>query len=78
MTTEDKLARMTSINQQLRRQLEQCRREVVEECAKMCETHWPYPSDEKSGEWVLKPTPECITGTVGELYAKGLRGMIGE
>lgn len=78
MTTEDKLDRMTAINQQLRRQLEQCRRDVVEECAKMCETHWPYPGGEAGGKWVLKPTPDHVTGHVGELYAEGLRGMIGE
>lgn len=78
MTTEDRLDRMTAINRQLRRQLEQCRKDVVEECAKFCETHCPYPGEEAGGKWVLKPTPERITVTVGSLYAKGLRGMIGE
>jgi len=69
---------MVSINHQLRRQLEQCRKDVVEECAKMCETYWPYPSDKKAGEWVLRPIPEHIESTVGSLYAGKLREMIGE
>ncbi len=77
MTPEDKLERMTAINRQLRRQLEQCRKDVVEECAKMCETHWPYPSDEQVGDWVLRPTPEHVTSHLGDVYAKGLRGMVG-
>jgi hypothetical protein len=37
MSLEDQLQRQTNINLQLRRQLEACRRNTVEYCAKFCE-----------------------------------------
>lgn len=39
MSIEDQLQRQTNINIQLRRQLEQCRKDVVEYCAQFCEDH---------------------------------------
>lgn len=37
MTLDEQLQRQIGINVKLRRQLEQCRKDVVEECAKFCE-----------------------------------------
>ena len=39
MSIEDQLQRQTNINIQLRRQLEACRKDTVEYCAKYCEDH---------------------------------------
>jgi hypothetical protein len=39
LSIEDQLQRQTNINIQLRRQLEQCRKDVVEYCAQFCEDH---------------------------------------
>lgn len=39
MTLEDQLARQIGINIKLRRQLEHCRKDVVEQCVKFCEEH---------------------------------------
>jgi hypothetical protein len=77
----DALQRQININIQLRRQLEACRRDVVEECAKFCEDHFvsldfgaegrakPYKLQEHDKAWKLN--------YAGDLYAKGLRGIIG-
>ena len=78
MSSEQQLQRQIGINLQLRRKLEAARRDVVEECAKFCGEHWPYPSDDTMGEWVLRPAPEHVIGHSGELYAKGLRAMINQ
>ena len=39
MTPEEQLQRQIGINLRLRRKLEQCRKDVVEECVKFCEEH---------------------------------------
>jgi hypothetical protein len=76
MTTDDKLARMTAINQTLRRQLEQCRKETVEACAKFCEEHSVAHGDH--GSFLIPLRRHHFADNPGDSYAKGLRGMIGE
>jgi hypothetical protein len=75
MIVEDEITRQTNINLQLRRQLEECRRDVVEVCAKFCE-------DRDAGHnprvgWSLIPRTEDIGTHAGQAYAAGLRGLIG-
>ena len=76
MSIEDQLQRQTNINIQLRRQLEQCRKDVVEYCAKFCEDHnVTYGSKGVT----LEPALELSGfGHSGEAYANGLRGIIGK
>lgn len=71
VSIEDKLERQIHINIKLRRQLEQARRDVVEECAKFCEDH---EAIREMGSWYLEEgqSPEGMT------YAKGIREMIGK
>jgi hypothetical protein len=76
MNIEDQLQRQININHQLRRQLETARRDAVEYCAKFCEDHIQQDGvDGKS----LKPVrmADGFTHT-GQLYAEGLRGIIGK
>lgn len=74
MTVEEQLQRQININLQLRRQLETCRRDVVEVCAKFCEDR-DVNYSQKAG-WFLgregarQPHP-------GNAYAVGLRRQIG-
>lgn len=81
----DALQRQININLQLRRQLEACRKDTVEYCAKFCEgqvvviTAWPREKHDR----VLKPSPVMLDrdGVIeheGHLYAKGLREIIGK
>ena len=72
MSLEDQLQRQTNINLQLRRQLEACRRNTVEYCAKFCEEH---EAEYKSEGIVLVPVKYSW---MGRGYAKGLRGIIGK
>ena len=68
----DQLQRQININIQLRRQLENCRKDVVEYCAKFCEDH--AVTDTVNGTEMRpshRPHP-------GHYYAKGLRGIIGK
>mgnify|MGYP000269933397 CR=1 FL=1 len=69
MSIEDELQRQKNINMHLRRQLERCRRDVVEHCAKFCEDH---EAIKENGRWYLEEggSPE------GKAYANGLRGII--
>ena len=72
----DELQRQININLQLRRQLETARRDAVEYCAKFCEEHIEQNGAEGKS---LKPVrmENGFTHT-GQLYAKGLRGIIGK
>jgi hypothetical protein len=73
MKNEDELQRQININIQLRRQLEQCRKDVVEYCAKFCEDH---EVEREMGKWYLQ---ESVTKNhEGKAYAEGLRGIIGK
>jgi hypothetical protein len=73
MSIEDELQRQKNINLHLRRQLERCRRDVVEHCAKFCESH---EVAEENGDWYIV---EMEDGSPeGKAYADGLRGMIKE
>lgn len=76
MSIEDQLQRQTNINIQLRRQLEKCRKDTVEYCAKFCEDNIQQDGIEGKS---LKPVrmADGFTHT-GQLYAKGLRGIIGK
>lgn len=67
MSNEEELQRQIGINLQLRRKLEGVRRDVVEECAKFCETHMAFHD-------TTVPVNHSATGAA---YAKGLRGLIG-
>lgn len=71
MSIEDQLQRQTNINIQLRRQLEKCRKDTVEYCAKFCEEH---EAIRKIGQWYLE---ECGSPE-GSAFAKGLREIIGK
>jgi hypothetical protein len=76
MSIQDELTRQTNINLQLRRQLEACRREVVEKCAKFCEDH--AAGYHPRAGWDLMPRTEKYGTHAGQAYAKGLRGLIGQ
>jgi hypothetical protein len=74
--SEDSLQRQIAINLQLRRQLETARRDAVEYCAKWCEDHVEQNGAEGKS---LKPVRMAEGFThAGELYAAGLRGIIGK
>ena len=75
MNIEDKLQRQININLQLRRQLEACRRDVVEECAKFCEDHEVFVDDR--GNISVVPAKKKYIHE-GDSYAEGLRGIIGK
>ena len=69
----DELDRQRTINVKLRRQLEKCRQDTVEYCAKFCEDHEVgFVSGlclpRKEGGDRVHP---------GDGYARGLRGIIG-
>lgn len=71
----DQLQRQININLQLRRQLEACRRDVVEYCAKFCEEN---EVGINMNNYVISPTQKDRTYThPGDGYAKGLRESIG-
>lgn len=77
MSIEDQLQRQTNINIQLRRQLEQCRKDTVEYCAKFCEDH--------EVGWDCGKSICVFTGKegrryriAGDGYAEALRGIIGK
>lgn len=72
MSTQDELQRQININLQLRRQLEECRRDVVEKCAKFCEDR-DVGYDYKKG-WYLSPEG-ARQPQPGNAYADGLRGF---
>ena len=74
MSLEDQLQRQTNINLQLRRQLEACRRDTVEYCAKFCEEH---EVESSPYEWGVSLVPKEFS-YIGNFYAKGLRGIIGK
>ena len=72
----DALQRQININIQLRRQLEQCRKDVVEYCAKFCEDHAMRYSEKLDKLVLVEQTDKKIVHT-GFYYAEGLRGIIG-
>lgn len=76
MSIEDQLQRQTNINIQLRRQLEKCRKDTVEYCAKFCEEH--VEQDWADGKSLKPVRMENGFTHAGQLYAKGLRGIIGK
>lgn len=76
MSIEDELQRQRNINLHLRRQLERCRRDVVEHCAKFCESH---EVAEENGDWyIVEMEDGWTTSCEGKAYAAGLRGLIGQ
>jgi hypothetical protein len=77
MNNEDALQRQTNINIQLRRQLEQCRKDTVEYCAKFCEDHAVTYCGTNGA--TLEPAIK-VQGFdhSGKEYAEGLRRIIGK
>lgn len=72
----DELQRQININIQLRQQLERCRRDVVEYCAKFCEDN---EMSLANGKYIPMAAQEDRKYThSGDGYAKGLRGIIGK
>lgn len=73
----DQLQRQININIQLRRQLEQCRKDTVEYCAKFCEDH---EMGFDRGNYVCMPSPRGDASYThpGDSYAKALREIIGK
>ena len=72
----DQLQRQININIQLRRQLENCRKDVVEYCAKFCEDH---EVGLERGKYVCAPSQADRNFThAGDGYAQALRGIIGK
>ncbi len=82
MSIEDQLQRQTNINIQLRRQLEQCRKDTVEYCAKFCEEHVVFPDfgdkERKRRYKLIEYDKSSGWNHEGDQYAKGLRGIIGK
>ena len=78
MSSEEKLQRQVNINLQLRRQLENCRRDVVEYCAKFCEEHEVVQSLRGGSSLELMPKEGRSYTHPGDTYAKCLRGLIGK
>lgn len=70
MSVEDELDRQRAINVKLRRQLERCRQDTVEYCAKFCEDH--AITDTMDG-LEMKPSHRPHGG---HHYAHALRGII--
>ena len=75
MSIEDQLQRQTNINIQLRRQLEKCRKDTVEYCAKFCEEHEVI---REMGHRYLEETGPKCQNYEGRAFAKGLREIIGK
>lgn len=76
MTLQEELDRQRAINIKLRRQLEKCRRDTVEYCAKFCEDH---EMGLDRGKYVCAPAQKDRNYThPGDGYADGLRGIIGK
>lgn len=75
MTLQEELERQRAINIKLRRQLEKCRRDTVEYCAKFCESHEVLIS-ERGSISIIPETKKYIHE--GDYYAQGLRGIIGK
>lgn len=75
MSVQDELDRQRIINVKLRRQLERCRQDTVEYCAKLCEDNEVSFS---YGTLHIDPATEGRSYThPGDSYAKALRGIIG-
>jgi len=75
-TSDERLQRQININIQLRRRLENARREAVEYCAKFCEDH---EMGLDRGQYVSAPVQENRSYThTGDGYAKALREIIGQ
>lgn len=72
MSTQDELQRQININLQLRRQLEECRRDVVDKCAKYCEDHEVF---KEMGLWHIENVEGDPNNHIGMSYAAGLRGF---
>jgi len=69
----DELDRQRTINVKLRRQLEKCRQDTVEYCAKFCEDH-----EVGFVSGLCLPRKEGVDRVhPGDGYAKALRGIIG-
>ena len=75
MALEDDIERQRNINLQLRRQLEACRREVIEKCAKFCEDHEVF---REMGLWHIEHADGDPNNHIGMTYAAGIRGMVGQ
>lgn len=74
MSVEDELDRQRTINVKLRRQLERCRQDTVEYCAKFCEDN---EVSFQHGALHIDATPEDRSYThPGDSYAKALRRII--
>ena len=76
MSIEQELQRQIGINLQLRRKLESVRRDVVEECAKLCEGNEAGMVYGEGRGWVLAPRSSTSGTHPGDAYAAGLRGLI--
>ena len=71
----DELDRQRTINVKLRRQLEKCRQDTVEYCAKFCEDN---EVSIQHRQLHIDTAPEGRSYThPGDGYAKALRGIIG-
>ena len=73
----DELDRQRTINVKLRRQLEKCRQDTVEYCAKFCEDHDLHYKGE-GGFYIRTAKKVRSYYTIGDGYAKALRGIIGK
>ena len=72
----EELQRQININLQLRRQLEQCRRDVMLYAAQLCDDHSAGVSTKEG--WVLMPVgPDERGRHAGAAYAKKLREIAG-
>ena len=72
----DQLQRQININIQLRRQLENSRKDAVEYCAKFCEEH---EMGLVRGKYVCERSQDNRSYThAGDGYAKKLREIIGK
>lgn len=78
MSIEERLQRQININLQLRRQLENCRRDVVEYCAKFCAEHEVMLVPGKGYKLELMPQDGRTYTHSGDIYAVGLRDLIGK
>ena len=70
----DELDRQRTINVKLRRQLEKCRQDTVEYCAKFCEDN-ELVMDLRGGVFTMPANKKYMHE--GDGYAKALRGIIG-
>jgi len=77
VTLQEQLDRQIGINIKLRRQLEKCRRDTVEYCAKLCEDHSVNLVQDGSA-YVMTPVKKGrLHNHHGDGYANALRGIIG-